>query len=443
MNKEVIMPALGMAQQTGILTRWLKREGESVVKGEPLMEIETDKVTVEIEATADGILSDVTAAEGDEIPIGQVIGLIVAAGEAGKRPPPPIASPKAATAPVATAPMLPSAHKASPVAARMAREHGVDLHDVAHDVAHNVAAERPRITKADVRKHLDRETPLPARLLPASPKARRLAGESALDPADVVATGPGGAMVAADVRAALAGRAARQAPRPAAVPEGQPLALSRGWGTMARRMVESWHGAPHFFVLRDVDAARLQEWRRAAQATTPEKITYTDLLTKAVAVALRKHPRLNARRNEDTVILNPEINICLAVATSDGLITPVIRAADSLGIGQIAERRRELVEKARTNRLQPVDVGGGTFTISNLGMYNVDAFTAIINPPQAAILAVGRLTDRVVPVDGLPGVRPQMTMTLSCDHRIVDGAGAAAFLDDLAALIQEPLGLIG
>ena len=438
MNKEVIMPALGMAQQTGILTRWLKREGESVVKGEPLMEIETDKVTVEIEATADGILSDVTAAEGDEIPIGQVIGLIVAAGEAGKGPPPPIASPKAATAPAAQ-----PAHKASPVAARMAREHGVDLHDVAHDVAHNVAAERPRITKADVRKHLDRETPLPARLLPASPKARRLAGESALDPADVVATGPGGAMVAADVRAALAGRAARQAPRPAAVPEGQPLALSRGWGTMARRMVESWHGAPHFFVLRDVDAARLQEWRRAAQATTPEKITYTDLLTKAVAVALRKHPRLNARRNEDTVILNPEINICLAVATSDGLITPVIRAADSLGIGQIAERRRELVEKARTNRLQPVDVGGGTFTISNLGMYNVDAFTAIINPPQAAILAVGRLTDRVVPVDGLPGVRPQMTMTLSCDHRIVDGAGAAAFLDDLAALIQEPLGLIG
>ena len=434
MNKEVIMPALGMAQQTGILTRWLKREGESVVKGEPLMEIETDKVTVEIEATADGILSDVTAAEGDEIPIGQVIGLIVAAGEAGKRPPSSIASPKAATAPAAQ-----PAHKASPVAARMAREHGVDL----HNVGHNVAAERPRITKADVRKHLDRETPLPARLLPASPKARRLAGESALDPADVVATGPGGAMVAADVRAALAGRAARQAPRPAAVPEGQPLALSRGWGTMARRMVESWHGAPHFFVLRDVDAARLQEWRRAAQATTPEKITYTDLLTKAVAVALRKHPRLNARRNEDTVILNPEINICLAVATSDGLITPVIRAADSLGIGQIAERRRELVEKARTNRLQPVDVGGGTFTISNLGMYNVDAFTAIINPPQAAILAVGRLTDRVVPVDGLPGVRPQMTMTLSCDHRIVDGAGAAAFLDDLAALIQEPLGLIG
>lgn len=435
MNKEVIMPALGMAQQTGILTRWLKREGESVVKGEPLMEIETDKVTVEIEATADGILSDITAAEGDEIPIGQVIGLIVAAGEVGKRPPP-----KAPSAPkAASAPMVPSAHKASPVAARMAREHGVDLHDV--------GADQPRITKADVRKYLDREMPPPARLSPASPKARRLAGESALDPTDVVATGPGGAMVAADVLAALAGRnapeAARQAARPPAAPEDQPLALSRGWGTMARRMVESWQGAPHFFVLRDVDAARLRDWRQAAQAATPEKITYTDLLTKAVAVALRKHPRLNARRVEDAVILNPEINICLAVATSDGLITPVIHAADSLGIGEIAGRRRELVEKARANRLQPADVGGGTFTISNLGMYHVDAFTAIINPPQAAILAVGRLADRVVPVDGLPGVRPQMTMTLSCDHRIVDGAGAAAFLDDLAALIQEPLGLIG
>lgn len=430
MNKEIIMPALGMAQETGILTRWLKREGESVVKGEPLMEIETDKVTVEIDAPASGILTNITAAEGDEIPIGHTIGLIVAPDEVGKRP---LASNTSANVPAAR---NDKAQKASPVAARMAREHGVDLH--------KVPAEQSRVTKADVRKYLEQETQATTQIVAASPKARRLAKENELELADMVATGPQGAVLAEDVLAAIAlrserGTAKQEAP---AAPVSQPIELSRGWGTMARRMVESWHGAPHFYVLRDVDATRLQEWRRAAQINAPEKITYTDLLVKVVAIALRKHPRLNARRQHDAIILNPEINICLAVATSDSLITPVIHAADSLAISEIAGRRNELVEKARTNRLMPADVGGGTFTISNLGMYNVDAFTAIINPPQAAILAVGRLIDRVVPVNGVPGIRPQMTMTLSCDHRIVDGAGAAAFLDDLVALIQEPLGLI-
>lgn len=426
MNKEIIMPALGMAQQTGILTRWLKQEGERVAKGEPLMEIETDKVTVEIDAPASGILHNLTAADGDEVPVGQTIGLIVAPDEAGTPKPNQSVNGPAKTP------------KASPVAVRMAREHGVDLQAV--------PAAQARLTTADVRNYLEREQSA-AQLPAASPKARRLAQENGLELAGVAATGPGGAVVAQDVQAALVSRSeAGNAHRSetAAVPAraGQALEPARGWATMARRMVESWHNAPHFFVLREVDATRLQEWRRAAQANAAVKITYTDLLVRAVAVALRKHPRLNASRHDDAITLNAEINICLAVATGDSLITPVIRAADTLTVSEIAGQRGELVEKARANRLRPDDVGGGTFTISNLGMYNVDAFTAIINPPQAAILAVGRLADRVVPVGGVPGVRPQMTMTLSCDHRVVDGAGAAAFLDDLAALIQEPLGLI-
>lgn len=430
MNKEIIMPALGMAQETGTLTRWLKREGESVVKGEPLMEIETDKVTVEIDAPASGILSNITAAEGDEIPIGHTIGLIVAPDEVGKRP---LASNTSAYVPAAR---TDKSQRASPVAARMAREHGVDLH--------KVPSEQPRVTKADVRKYLEQETQATTQIVAASPKARRLAKENELELADMVATGPQGAVLAEDVLAAIALRGERGTTKqedPAA-PVGQSIELSRGWSTMARRMVESWNGAPHFFVMRDVDVTRLQEWRRAAQTGALEKITYSDLLIKTAAAALRKNTRLNASRQNDAIILNPAINICLVVATVDGLIAPVIHAADTLTVSEIAARRRDLVDKARAGRLQPGDVAGGTFTISNLGMYNVDAFTAIINPPQAAILAVGRLADRVVPVAGTPAIRPHMTMTLSCDHRIVDGAGAAAFLNDMTELIQEPLGLI-
>jgi pyruvate dehydrogenase E2 component (dihydrolipoamide acetyltransferase) len=195
--------------------------------------------------------------------------------------------------------------------------------------------------------------------------------------------------------------------------------------------------------VREVRADRLAIWREHVQKRAAEKITYTDLLVKIVAAGLREHPRLNATWRDKAIALNSDINMGLAVAAEDGLLVPVIHRAHELRVGEIAQRRKELITRAQSGKIRPEDLYGGTFTISNLGMYGVDAFNAIINAPQAAILAVGRITERVVPVNGQPAVLPMMVLTLSCDHRVVDGARAAQFLDTIASLIEEPLGLLG
>lgn len=430
------MPALGMAQETGTLIRWLKREGDNVQKGEPLIEIETDKVTVEVEALASGILINITAEEGDVVPVGQTIGQIISPEELAAS-----GSPSDTVASLAAIQSPPEkARIASPVAARMAAEHGIELS--------RVPAEQARIMKADVQKLLERSPELAPARVPASPKARRLAQEANLDVDAITGSGPNGSVLAADIVAIADERHSSEtvsSDQPAELPviEPRPLDLPRSWAVMAQRTAESWREVPHFVLFREVDGTRMQAWLQAVQVGASVKITYTDLLIKLVATALNKHPRLNARWKDGAVLLNASIDICLAVAVPDGLITPVIRAADTLSIRQIAERRLELIEKARQSQLQLTDVSGGTFTISNLGMYKVDAFSAIINAPQAAILAVGRLVDRVVPIDGKPAVRPQMTLSISCDHRVIDGAGAAAFLDDLANRVEEPLRLLG
>jgi pyruvate dehydrogenase E2 component (dihydrolipoamide acetyltransferase) len=218
--------------------------------------------------------------------------------------------------------------------------------------------------------------------------------------------------------------------------------LSAAWRVMAERMAQSWSSAPHFFLMREVDASRLIAWREQAQRRAQAKLTYSDLLVKLVAAALHTHPRLNAAWQAGAIVENAAINIGLAVAVEDGLLVPVIPRADVLGLGEIAARRQEIVARAQSGKLRPDDMQGGTFTISNLGMYGVDSFNAILNPPQAAILAVGRIVDRVVPVAGQPAVRPMLMLSLSCDHRVVDGARGARFLETLAELIEEPLGLI-
>jgi pyruvate dehydrogenase E2 component (dihydrolipoamide acetyltransferase) len=212
---------------------------------------------------------------------------------------------------------------------------------------------------------------------------------------------------------------------------------------MAERTTQSWQSAPHFYLSRDVDATRLNAWRESAR-TRPgyERLTHTDLLVKVAAAALERHPRVNATWRDGSVVQSDGVNVGIAVAVDEGLVVPVVHGADRLAVREIVARRGELVEAARTGRLRPDDVGGGTFTISNLGMYGVDSFTAILNAPQAAILAVGRIADRIVPVDGRPEVRPMCTLTLSFDHRVVDGARGAEFLDTLAGLIEEPAGLI-
>lgn len=429
MTTQVIMPALGMAQETGRVLRWLKTEGESVKAGEPLLEIETDKVTVEIEAPASGILQEVTAAEGQDVPVGQAIALIASTIPAPATAPAISTVPVAPTATVARGPSPQAA--ASPLAARLAAEHGVDLRAL--------TPLGSRIEKADVQAYLlARQGEAPAargaeRAL-SSPKARRLAAAVGMDLATIKGTGPGGAVLASDVPA---GAGAPSATTPAVA-----ATLSAAWRRMAERTTQSWTSAPHFFLLREVDAGRLVAWRERWQKRFKVDLTYTDLLVKLLAATIQEHPRLNSRWLDGTIVSNPEINVGLAVAVEDGLLVPVIHRADQQSVRQIADRRKDLVTRAQAGKLRADDLIGGTFTISNLGMYGVDVFNAIINPPQAALLAVGRIADRVVAVKGRPAVRPVMTLSLSCDHRVVDGARGARFLETLADLIEEPAALL-
>ena len=438
MPKEVIMPALGMAQDEGVLLRWLKKEGEMVQAGEPLMEVATDKVDVQVEAPASGLLTAVTAQEGDEIPVGQVIALIAAEGE--ELPAKPVSAPLATDMEDSEgeppAQYVPSESRVpSPVAARMAAQHGIDLADV--------PAVGGRISREDIEAHM-RAAGAGVRVL-ASPKARRLARERGIDLASLAGNGPQGAVLAADVPLAVQPPTEsitqpQPVPAPAASPPDQPT-VSRMWQIMAQRLTASWTSVPHFYLVREVDATGLQGWRSLLASKTPDRanVTYTDLLTKLTALSLARFPRLNASWRDGEILFNPDINIGLAVAVPEGLLVPVVHKADQLQVQDIAARRTDLVARANRASLLPDDFAGGTFTISNLGMYGVDAFNAIVNPPQAAILAVARITDRVVAVDGQPAVRPMLTLTLSCDHRAVDGVMAAQFLDALAALIEEPL----
>lgn len=436
---KVIMPALGMAQETGKLLSWLKKEGERVSKGEPIMEVETDKAAVELEAGETGILRGISAKDGDIIPVGQVIAWILAENEAlpvqvspaqpvrtAASPPPQASQAGARTGTAPGSPAVP----ASPVAARMAQEHGIDLS--------LVKPGGERVEKVDVQAYLSKsKVPSPVgKVVPASPKARRLAKERGLEIASLRGSGPGGAVLAADIPVARGQISFEEDTKQ------EIITPSTIWQRMAERLTQSWTNAPHFYLLREVDASRLIAWRDSLQKRLPARITYTDMLVKLTAVALQQHPAVNSTWQRGTIIRHSSIHIGLAVAVEQGLVVPVIHNANLLTFEQIAARRQELVGRAQAGRLRLEDLQGGTFTISNLGMYGVDVFNAVINPPQAAILAVGRIADRVVPVNGCPAIRPMMVLSLSCDHRVVDGALGAQFLGTLANLIEEPLILL-
>jgi pyruvate dehydrogenase E2 component (dihydrolipoamide acetyltransferase) len=427
--KEVIMPALGMAQETGTLLRWFKSEGDSITKGEPLMEVETDKAAVEIEAPASGTLSSIIAREGDVIPVGQRIAVILGPGESDvvvplQPQPTAVSSPQTDSQPKPLA--------ATPVAARLAAEHNIDLT--------KIKTNGGQIRKEDVIAYLDTQNqPNTSSRILASPKAKRIAKENAIDIATVQGTGPDGAVITYDIQSLLTNFPILQSSEPIT---NYQLPTSRVWRVMVDRLSEAWTTIPHFYLIREVNASRLVTWREKVQKNSAEKLTYTDLLVKLTAAALKHYPRLNASWIKDSIVLNPDINIGLAVAVEDGLLVPVIHHADELSLSEIATRRSELVKRAQANKLTLDDLSGGTFTISNLGMYGVDAFNAIVNPPQAAILAIGRIADRVVPVNGQPAVQPMLTISLSCDHRAVDGARGAQFLQALADLVEEPLQLL-
>jgi pyruvate dehydrogenase E2 component (dihydrolipoamide acetyltransferase) len=433
--KDVIMPALGMAQETGTLIQWLKAAGDQVTKGEPLMEVETDKATVEIEAPASGILSHVTAQAGDVIPVGQRIALILAPGEE-----------QVESVPSASKEMDVPQVTATPVAARLAAEHNLDLAKIKpnggqvrkEDVLAFLKDEGGRVKEESGRRK-ERTLIYPSRVL-ASPKARRLAKEHGIDLTTVKGTGPNGAILVSNLQSLLSNAPELQ---PAAAPiTNYELPTSRIWRVMVDRLSQAWTTIPHFYLMREVNASRLITWKEKVQSDSAEKITYTDLLVKLTAAALREYPRLNASWQNENIVLNSEINIGLAVAVEEGLLVPVIHRADELTLTQLAAQRTKLIAHAKTGQLSLDELSGGTFTISNLGMYGVDAFNAIVNPPQAAILAVSRIAERVVAVNGQPAVQPMMNLSLSCDHRVVDGARGAEFLQALADLIEEPLQLL-
>ena len=446
MATNVIMPALELAQETGKLVRWIKGPGDTVRKGEPIAEIETDKVTIELEAPASGVLSAVSAQEGDVVPVGHTIAQIAAPNEAASA-----LSPQGrgqGEGPKGEGPEGPapdSRPKASPLARKVAEEHGVDLA--------RVKTASGKIEKADVLAFVENQRVVAAptngsagRLVAASPKARRLAAERGIDLRALKGSGPGGAVLTLDVPAATVPSSTPPlTTRPLTLPSphsGEGGGVGTVWRIMAERMTASWTSAPHFYLVREVNVTRLVAWLPKARKQTGAHVTYTDLLVKLVAATLAQHPRVNVSWKDGTLERHADINIGLAVALEDGLVVPVLHKADALGLREIATRREDLVARAQSGKLRPADIQGGVFTISNLGMYGVDAFSAIVNPPQAAILAVGRITDRVVPVNGQPAVQPTMVLTLSCDHRALDGARGAQFLGALADLVEEPLALL-
>jgi pyruvate dehydrogenase E2 component (dihydrolipoyllysine-residue acetyltransferase) len=401
----VVMPALEMAQETGKLLAWRKKEGDRVSKGEPLLEIETDKAVVEVEAPADGILAGIKASAGADVPVGQTIAWIVAPGEAI-----PIESESAA----------PSARAGS----HMKTEPSAVPSTTA---VRSAQASIPKI----------------------SPKARRLAKELGVDIASMHGSGSDGEILASDVQAAAASSAAPPATENDSADLEVPTTLGR---ILAERTTQSWTTVPHFFVTREIEALALNQYREQIVAemerTRPDsskpesskniRITHTDLLVALVSRVLLKHPRLNASWSAEGIRLHDFVNMGIAIAVGDGVVAAVVPNAHTATLAEISIRRRDVADRARAGKLRPADINGATFTISNLGMYQVDQFSAIITPPQSAILAVGGIAERVVAVNGQPVVRPMMTLTVSCDHRVADGARAALFLGDLADAIREP-----
>jgi pyruvate dehydrogenase E2 component (dihydrolipoamide acetyltransferase) len=394
----VVMPALEMAQETGKLIAWRKKDGESVTKGEPLLEIETDKAVMEIEAPADGILAGITGLVGADIPVGQTIAWIVAPGEK-----PPTENESARAAPAARA-----------------GSRGIgESHGAVVEVA---APESSAVQNARI-----------------SPKARRLAKESGVDIAALRGSGADGEILASDVQAAGASKSSGGGSPKKTENLEVPTTLGR---LMAERTTQSWTTVPHFFVTREIDASALNEYREKLTAeierTHKIRITHTDLLVALTSRVLLKHPRLNSSWTADGIRLHDYVNMGVAIAVNDGVVAAVIPNAHAASLAEIARQRRDVAERARAGKLRPADIADATFTISNLGMYHMDQFSAIITPPQAAILAVGSILDRVVAVEGKPVVRPMFTLTLSSDHRAADGARAAMFMNDLAEAIGDP-----
>lgn len=428
---EILMPRLSDTMEEGVVSSWHKKPGDKVAVGDALVDIETDKALMEYEAYEDGVLGEILVAEGATATIGTPIAVLVTDGAV----PPPRAPAKvpadAEPTPVAAAPAAPAV-SANGDAARTEPAGQVPAAGTATN-----GRSRP----------------------PSSPLARRIARENDVDLATLTGSGPGGRIVRADVEAAAldaavtsATPAAPAAPQAAAStgigaqepdPDTEQVPLSRIRKVTARRLAESMRTAPHFYLTRVVDVEELLAFRATLNAAlAPAKVSVNDLIVKACATALRANPVLNVSFTEEHLLVHKRVNVGVAVALDEGLVVPVIRDTDRKSVSAIGAETRELAGRAREQRLTPQEMSGGTFTVSNLGMFGVDAFTAVINPPEAAILAVGATRKDVVFRDGEVVPRDRMTLTLSIDHRACDGATGAAFLGQLTDLLEHPLRIV-
>jgi pyruvate dehydrogenase E2 component (dihydrolipoamide acetyltransferase) len=422
MATEVKLPRLGQGMESGTIVKWLKGEGDAVKKREPLYELDTDKVTQEVEAEADGVLLKIVVDSG-EVEVGRTIAFIGSEGED-----------------------VPSSGNGGAPAAESAESDEAAVEE--QDEAQTEGASAPGMDDQRARGQeaaastAEAERPATARgdgRVKASPLARRLAREKGIDVATLQGSGPEGRIVAEDVeRASVA--PPRPAPALAAAGEVEEIELTPTRKTIARRLTEAWQ-APVFQLTVSADMTRALELRERLVARLREgetKPTVSDLLTKVAAAALLRHPAVNAHFGGDRILRFPYAHVGIAVAAPNGLVVPVIRDADRKTIQEIAADRAEVVGRARDGKLTREDLADGTFTISNLGMFGIEQFVAVLNPPQAAILAVGTTEERPVVRDGQVTVRPTMSMTITCDHRAVDGADGAEFLRTVKELVEEP-----
>jgi pyruvate dehydrogenase E2 component (dihydrolipoamide acetyltransferase) len=434
MATKVIMPKLSPTMEEGQISRWLKKEGDKVSMGEPLAEIDTDKATMEMQALANGVLRKIIINEGQSAPLGQLIAIIAEPNE-------DIAS------------LLSEAPAAGPAKQEQAKQ---EQEKPAEQPAPQPQAKAAAASAAPAPRPVDNGQPRAAsadsgRMI-VSPLAARMAAEAGIDLRSLQGSGPGGRIVKRDIEAAIS-QPKPEPSFPRAVGVGQipqigasayrdePASEIRK--TIARRLVTSLGPVPHFFLTTEIEMDRAAEMRRDINALDPDlKISINDVIIKVAAAALVQHPEVNASFQEKFVRYYERADIGVAVAIEDGLITPVVRAADQKSLSQIAAEVRELAERARSRRLKPEEYTGATFSISNLGMFGIDEFTAVINPPEGAILAVGAMSAKPVVRDNEMVIRQMMRVTMSCDHRVVDGATGAKFLQTFKKILENPLYLV-
>ena len=459
MATEVRLPQFGMGMQEGKLLRWFKHEGERVQEGEPLCEVEAEKAIVEVPSPQSGLLTRIIVEVDRTVPVLEVLAIIESSSEVSSARPnnrdtvveetaagaafhPPSSSPT--TAAMQT---RPHSVQVTPLARRVAKDHGIELSEV------KGTGPGGRITDQDVRRtiasRLQPTHPSGATSVQVEPRARRLANQHGIDLSRVAGTGPGGRITEDDVRQIARG-AGERGPAPAPLtpsiaqkdgakaeqPQPRIIPLTGMRGAIARRMVQSLQTSAQLTLVSEADVTGLVKERESL--TRQFDITYTDLLIKAAALALRKHPRLNAVVVGEEIHLHADINIGVAIALDDGLVVPVVRNADRKSLGTIAAEVAEFVQRARGGKLTMAEITGGTFTVTNLGSFGIDAFTPILNPPEAAILGVGRIVERLTRRDSDLVWRLTMVLSLTVDHRVVDGAPAATFLQTLREFLEQP-----